>query len=358
MAEIGEILTAAVQQKASDVLLVPNQPPMARVSGVLRKLPNYPAADATECRRWIYSVMSPTQQKEFERERELDLAFGLRGVGRFRTNVFFQSYGVAAAFRYIPGLIPTPEQIGLNQVMLNLCALPRGLVLVTGPTGSGKSSTLAAMIERINVTQNKHILTIEDPIEFLYQSKNSIINQREVGAHTGSFSRALKYALRQNPDIILVGEMRDRETMALALSAAETGHLCFSTLHTKDAASTVNRIIEEFPSDQQNSLRVMLCSTLSAVISQVLVPRPSGGMAAAREIMIMNPGIANLILENKVSQILGAIETGHSLGMSSLDQDLARLVNSKQVSIESALSKAHDPQAVQRLAETSVSLMP
>ncbi|HVA67558.1 MAG TPA: type IV pilus twitching motility protein PilT [Elusimicrobiota bacterium] len=351
MAEIGDILTAAAKSRASDVLLTPHQPPGARIDGSLRKLPGFPVADAAECRRWIFSAMTPAQQKEFEAEREMDFAFSLRGVGRFRVNVFLQAYGTAAAFRYIPTTIPSPEQIGLNATILGLCNLPRGLVLVTGPTGSGKTSTLAALIDRINATQSKHILTIEDPIEFLYQNKNSIVNQREVGQHTGSFSRALKYALRQNPDIILVGEMRDRETMALALAAAETGHLCFSTLHTQDAASTVNRIIDEFPHEQQHSLRTLLGSVLSAVVSQVLLPKPSGGLVCAREIMIMNPAIGSLIRENKIAQIYGAIETGSSAGMMSLDQDLVRLTRSGQINMNDALSKAHDPQSFRRLSD-------
>ncbi len=349
MAELTEILAMAVQQKASDVLLAPHQPANARINGVIRPLPGINPPDATECKRWIFSALNPTQQKDFEREHELDFAFSVKGVGRFRTNVFLQAYGVAAAFRHIPSVIPTPEQIGLNQTILNFCNLPRGLVLVTGPTGSGKTSTLAAMIERINANQHKHILTIEDPIEFLYQSKNSLVNQREVGVHTGSFGRALKYALRQNPDVILVGEMRDRETMALALAAAETGHLCFSTLHTRDAASTVNRIIEEFPSDQQNSLRVILCSVLAGVICQTLLPRKGGGMACAREVMVMNPAVSKLIQDNKISQINGAIETGAASGMFSLNQDLAKLVNSGQITMEEAMLKSMDPQMLQKL---------
>ncbi len=351
MAEITDILATAAKSRASDVLLAPNQPPSVRIDGTLKKLPGFPVADAVECRRWIFSAMTPIQQKDFERERELDFAFSLRGVGRFRVNVFLQAYGTAAAFRYIPTAIPTPEQIGLPQAVLNLCNLPRGLVLVTGPTGSGKTSTLAALIERINQTQSKHILTIEDPIEFLYQNKNSLVNQREIGAHTGSFSRALKYALRQNPDIILVGEMRDQETMALALAAAETGHLCFSTLHTQDAASTVNRIIDEFPHEQQHSLRTLLSTVLSAVVSQVLLPKPAGGLTCAREIMIMNSAVASLIRENKIAQIYGAIETGSASGMVSLDQDLARLTRAGLVNMQEALSKAHDPSGLKRLAD-------
>lgn len=353
MVEISQILTAASQQKASDVLLVPNQPPTFRVSGALRKFPEAGVADAAECKRWVYSIMTPQQQKEFEQNREVDFAFSLKGTGRFRVNVFYQAYGVAAALRVISPTIPKPEQIGLSQSVVDLCRLPRGLVLVTGPTGSGKSSTLAALIEMINATQSKHILTIEDPIEFIYQNKKSIVNQREVGVHTASFGKALKYALRQNPDIILVGEMRDLETMSLALSAVETGHLCFSTLHTQDAASTVNRIIDEFPHEQQDKIRSILCMTLSAVISQVLLPGKNGSLVCAREMMVMNPAIASLIRENKVNQIYGVLETGSHSGMNSLDQALAQLVMSGQVDIEEAILKAHDPRTLRQLAVPS-----
>jgi len=349
MAEIRDILVAAVQYKASDVLLVPNQPPIVRVDGQLAQLPNVPAADAAECQRWIYSLMDARLRQEFERSREADFAYSLAGVGRFRVNVFCQGQGIASALRYVPVEIPTPEQIDMSAAILSLGKLPRGLVLVTGPTGSGKSSTLAALVESINLSSSKHILTIEDPIEFVYSNKRSIINQREVGTHTESFSKALKYALRQNPDIILVGEMRDIETISLAMAAAETGHLCLSTLHTQDAASTVNRIIDEFPTDQHAKVRSQLCGVLSAVVSQVLMPRRGGGRVCARELMLMSPAIATLIRENKISQIYGALESGGGSGMQSMDQSLAQLAIRGLVDLDTAMAKARDPQSIRKL---------
>jgi twitching motility protein PilT len=349
MAEIQEILSTAVQYRASDILLVPNQPPVLRVDGALAKLPGVEPGNPTEVKRWVYSLMDERLRAEFERTREADFAYSLAGVGRFRVNVFYQGQGVASALRFIPTEIPTAEQLGLSPAILNLGKLPRGLVLVTGPTGSGKTSTLAALVESINVNQNKHILTIEDPIEFLYANKGSIINQREVGTHTDSFSKALKYALRQNPDIILVGEMRDMETISLAMSAAETGHLCLSTLHTQDAATTINRVIDEFPTDQHAKVRAQLCGVLSAVVSQVLLPRKGGGRACSRELMLMNPAISTLIRENKINQIYGALEAGGGSGMISMDQSLANLVIRGIVDLEQAALKARDPQAIRKL---------
>jgi len=349
MAEITEILAASVQYRASDILLVPNQPPVIRVDGRLAQLPQMAAASPEECKRWLYTMMDEAMRQEFEKAREADFAYALPGVGRFRVNVFTQTLGVASALRFIPPGIPTAEQLDLSPAIMNLGRIPRGLVLVTGPTGSGKTSTLAALIDSINTTQNKHILTIEDPIEFLYTNKGSIINQREVGTHTDSFSKALKYALRQNPDIILVGEMRDLETMSLAMAAAETGHLCFSTLHTQDAATTINRIIDEFPSEQHTKVRSQLCGVLTGVVSQVLLPRKGGGRVCARELMLMSPAVATLIRENKINQIYGALESGAAMGMSSLDQSIAQLYIRGLVDLDQALIKARDPASVRRM---------
>ena len=342
MAELAEILQAAVQYRASDILIAPDQPPTVRIDGLLNRMAA-PVIASEETKRWAYSIFTPEVQIEFETRRNVDFALALEGVARFRVNVFVQSNGIAIVLRVVSSTIPTPEQISLPASIVNLANLPRGLVLVTGATGSGKSSTLAAMIEQINIHQARHILTIEDPIEFVYQSKNSMVNQREVGKHADSFSQALKYALRQNPDVIMVGEMRDMETIQLAMAAAETGHLCLSTLHTQDAASTVSRIINEFPADAQAKVGAQLCNVLAAVVSQVLLPRRGGGRVCAREVMIMNPAISSLIREGKANQIYGALESGAGQGMISLDQHLVHLVKSGQVDIEVAVAKAHDP---------------
>ena len=350
MAEIAEILQLAVENRASDILIAPNQPPTMRVVGLLHRMPA-PEVSAEETKRWAYSIFPPGSQAQFEARRSADFALSLEGLARFRANVFVQSNGVALVLRVIANTIPTPDQIALPPSIVNLANLPRGLVLVTGANGAGKSSTLAAMIEQVNLHQSRHVLTIEDPIEFVYQSKNSMVNQREIGKHAESFSEALKYALRQNPDVIMVGEMRDLETIQLAMAAAETGHLCLSTLHTQDAATTVNRIINEFPVEQQSKVCVQLCSVLSAVVSQVLLPRKGGGRVCAREVMIMNPAIASLIREGKANQIYGAIESGGSLGMNSLDQHLVHLVKTGQVDLAVAIGKAHEPQSLQSRIE-------
>ena len=350
MPEIQEILKVCVQHGASDVLLVPGEPPVARLSGGLRKLTSVPPADVNECRRWIYSLLNDTQRATFEAKHDLDCAFALPGVGRFRLNVFMQNNGISAALRVITTKIPTPAEIGLSQAMQEMANVPRGLVLVTGPTGSGKTTTLACIIEQINQTQAKHILTVEDPIEFSYSNKMSVVDQREVGVHTDTFKTALKYSLRQNPDVILIGEMRDAETIAMAMSAAETGHLCFSTLHTNDAPSTIDRIIDEFPHELQNKIRAQLATVLVGVISQVLIPKKGGtGRVCAREFMAMNSGIASQIREGKIHQLYGCIESGGDQGMISLDQALVQLLKQDLITIEDALKKAHDPDSLKKL---------
>lgn len=345
--EMIEILRQAVSRGASDVHIVIGKPPMARIRGNIVPLEELPVVSAEESKRLIYSVLYEDQRKRFEENMELDCSVVLPKIARFRMNVFVQKNGVEAVLRVIPAVIPTAEEIMLSPAIVQLAELPRGLILVTGPTGSGKSTTLACLINIINVKRQCHILTIEDPIEFTYEHGNSIVRQREVGLHTHSFAQALKYALREDPDVILIGEMRDLETIASALTIAETGHLVFATLHTGDAAQTVDRIIDVFPSYQQQQIRIQLSSTLKAVISQVLLPRvDTFGRVAAREIMIVTPAIANLIREGKTHQIYNAIETGSKVGMISLDKALIELVRQNYVSLEEAISKAINPEYV------------
>ncbi|MBI3547579.1 MAG: type IV pilus twitching motility protein PilT [Elusimicrobia bacterium] len=351
MADIADLLKAGVQAGASDVILLPKEPPLLRVSGTIQRLAGAAPMTPEECERSIYSLLTDAQKARFEEALELDCSFALAGSARFRVNVLKNSRGTAAVMRVISDKIPTPQELGLMPSIVNLTDLPRGLVLVTGPTGSGKTTTLASLIETINQKHHRHILTIEDPIEFMYENKNSIINQREVGAHTKSFAEALKHSLRQNPDVILIGEMRDLETISLAITAAETGHLCFATLHTQDAPSTVDRIIDVFPPSQQQEVRTQVSTTLAAVISQVLLPRKGGaGRICAREVMTMTPAVGNLIREGKTHQLYSAIESGAKFGMISMDQYLAFLVKQGAVTMEDAAMKAHDPGTMKTLA--------
>ncbi|MCX7956401.1 MAG: type IV pilus twitching motility protein PilT [Endomicrobia bacterium] len=345
--EMIDILNSAVKKNASDIHIVINKPPLIRLRGDIEPLDEFPIINSEESKRLIYSILYDEQKRRFEEEYELDCSIQISTIARFRINVFLQKYGVEAVFRIIPSKIPAPEEIGLTEEIVKLADLPRGLVLVTGPTGSGKSTTLACLIQIINERYKKHILTIEDPIEFVYENKRSIIRQREVGIHTKSFASALKYALRQDPDVILVGEMRDLETISAALTVAETGHLVLATLHTQDAAQTIDRIIDVFPSHQQQQVRVQLSSTLKAVISQILLPRKDTfGRIAAREIMIVTPAIANLIREGKTHQIYTAIDTGVKFGMISLDKSLVELIKKGYISLEEALSKAQNPEVI------------
>ncbi len=342
MPEMPEILSKAVAEKASDILIVPNEPPIIRIDGRIRKLAGHVALPPAESKRLIYSLLSQSQVAKFEKAGELDMPLHLPGVTRFRVNVFLQQKGVACALRPLASKIPTPKEIGLTPAIVQLADLPRGLVLMAGPTGSGKTTTLASLVEHINTTQKKHIITIEDPIEFVYENKESIIDQREVGTHTMSFAAALRSALRENPDIILVGEMRDLETIELAIRAAETGHLCLSTLHTKDAASTIDRIVNEFPADQQPKVKLSLSGVLCGVVSQALVPKIGGGRVCAREIMMMNSSIGSLIRDNKIHQIPGAIQAARDTGMVAMDQSLADLVITKQITREIAREFSSD----------------
>lgn len=337
--DIAELLAFAHKQGASDLHLSAGLPPLLRVDGDIKRINVDPLDDRT-VHNMIYDIMNDRQQKDFEETWECDFSFELPNIARFRVNAFNQNRGPGAVFRTIPSKVLTLEQLNAPAIFKQIADQPRGIVLVTGPTGSGKSTTLAAMINHINETKHHHILTIEDPIEFVHVSKNSLVNQREVHRDTMSFDKALRAALREDPDVILVGEMRDLETIRLALSAAETGHLVFGTLHTSSAAKTIDRIVDVFPAAEKEMVRAMLSESLRAVISQTLLKKIGGGRAAAHEIMIGTPAIRNLIRENKVAQMYSAIQTGQSLGMQTLDQCLQELVRARQVTIEDARVRA------------------
>ena len=345
--EFIDILKAAVDKGASDVHILIGKQPMVRNRGEILPLVEFGEITAEESKRLIYSILYDEQKQKFEETLELDCSFEVKNLSRFRVNVLMQKNGVEAVLRIISSKIPEPESLRLSPAITDLTDLPRGMVLVTGPTGSGKSTTLACLIKIINQKYSHHILTIEDPIEFVYEPANSIVRQREVGQSTRSFQNALRSALREDPDVILVGEMRDLETIQLAISAAETGHLCFGTLHTTDAAQTVDRMIDVFPPSQQQQVRVQLSSVLKGVVCQTLLPRQDNdGRIAAREIMIVTPAISNLIREGKTHMINNAIETGSKFGMITLDKALIELVKSGMVTLEEACAKAHSPEVV------------
>ncbi len=351
MADMVTILKAAVQRGASDVHICVNKPPMMRLNGeVVPVDPALAPLTAEQSKALIYSALYDEQRAKLEKDWDLDCSFAVTGVSRFRLNVLMARNGVEAVMRVIPSKIPTPEELGLPPSVVNLSRLPKGLVLVTGPTGSGKSTTLAALINQINTVRKGHILTVEDPIEFTYEPLACVVRQREIGQHTHSFSNALRAALREDPNVILVGEMRDLETIQLTITAAETGHLTFATLHTQDAPSTVDRIIDVFPPHQQTQVRVQLAASLQAVVSQILLPRKDGkGRVAAREIMVMTSAISNLIREGKTHMIYSAIETGAKFGMVPMDRALAMLVKQNLVDLEVAAAKAHDPESMRKL---------
>jgi twitching motility protein PilT len=351
--EMIDLLRSAVEAGASDVHISVGQPPMIRKGGVIDPLGGFQKLDAEETKRLIYSILYEDQIQRFEEKYELDSSFDVPGLSRFRVNVLVQKNGVEAVLRIIPSKIPDPRSLGLTKAILSVAQLPRGLVLMTGPTGSGKSTTLACLLELINQSRKEHILTIEDPIEFVYESKSALIRQREVGTNTHSFKDALRHALRQDPDIILVGEMRDLETISLAISAAETGHLVLATLHTQDAPQTVDRVIDVFPPAQQEQIRVQLAACLRIVVCQELLPRLDGrGRIAAREVMVNSPAVANLIREGKTHMIYSAIETGAKLGMIDMDAHMAHLVREKLVRMDVALAKAHNPQILRQKASS------
>ena len=339
--DITELLAFSAKQNASDLHLSAGLPPMIRVDGDVRRI-NLPEMSHKEVHALIYDIMNDKQRKDYEEFLETDFSFEVPGVARFRVNAFTQNRGAGAVFRTIPSKVLTMEELGMGQVFKDVSDNPRGLVLVTGPTGSGKSTTLAAMVDYINQNKHDHILTIEDPIEFVHENKSCLINQREVHRDTLSFSAALRSALREDPDVILVGEMRDLETIRLAMTAAETGHLVFGTLHTTSAPKTIDRIIDVFPGEEKAMVRSMLSESLRAVISQTLVKKVGGGRVAAHEIMIGVPAIRNLIREDKIAQMYSAIQTGMSHGMQTMDQCLLNLVNRGLISRQDARDKASD----------------
>lgn len=338
--DISDLLAFSVKNKASDLHLSSGMPPMIRVHGDVRKI-NVPAMDHSQVHDMVYDIMNDGQRKVYEETLECDFSFEIPNLARFRVNAFNQNRGAAAVFRTIPSKVLSLEQLGAPPIFKEISQNPRGIVLVTGPTGSGKSTTLAAMVDFVNETEMGHILTVEDPIEFVHVSKKCLINQREVGPHTLSFSNALRSALREDPDVILVGEMRDLETIRLALSAAETGHLVFGTLHTSSAAKTVDRIVDVFPAAEKEMVRSMLSESLRAVISQTLCKtKDESGRVAAHEIMIGTPAIRNLIRENKIAQMYSSIQTGQNSGMQTLDQNLQDLVKRNLISLGEARAKA------------------
>ncbi len=344
--DISDLLAFSVKNKASDLHLSAGLPPMIRVHGDVRKI-NVPAMDHTQVHDMVYDIMNDGQRKVYEETLECDFSFEIPNLARFRVNAFNHNRGSGAVFRTIPSKILTLEQLNCPPIFKEIANTPRGIVLVTGPTGSGKSTTLAAMVDYVNENEMGHILTVEDPIEFVHQSKKCLINQREVGPHTLSFQNALRSALREDPDVILVGEMRDLETIRLALSAAETGHLVFGTLHTSSAAKTVDRIVDVFPAAEKEMVRSMLSESLRAVISQTLCKtKDEQGRVAAHEIMIGTPAIRNLIRENKVAQMYSAIQTGQNIGMQTLDQNLQDLVRRNVISAAEARSKAANKDSI------------
>ncbi len=338
--DLSELLELSVKEDASDLHLSPGLPPMVRLNGDLVALKKTAPLDAAGIKKLVHSAITPDQVKEFENNLELDFGITIPKLAGFRVNAFHQIHGIAAVFRVIPEKIPTLEELDLPPVFKTLLDLPNGIILVTGPTGSGKSTTLAAMIDYINIHQEAHIITIEDPIEFVHKSKKSLINQRQVHRDTHDFAAALRSALRQDPDVILLGEMRDLETIRLALTAAETGHLVMATLHTSSAPRTISRIVDVFPAGEKNIIRNMLSESLQAVICQTLLKKTSGGRAAALEIMLGTPAIRNLIREDKIAQMGTAIQTGSELGMCTLDQYLQRLVFKDVISTETARDAA------------------
>src|SRR6478609_6019864 len=348
--DFAAVLTKMVQVRASDVHLTPGFPPAVRVRGRIVPMDDYPPLSPQETREIVYSILNDSQRKRFENDQQLDFAYAIPGVARFRVNCFFQRGAVSAAFRLIPHEVPALDSLGVPQVLRELIQKPRGFVLVTGPTGSGKSTTLAAMIDVINSERRDHILTIEDPIEFLHQHKKSIVNQREVGSDAVDFALGLRAALREDPDVILVGEMRDLETISTALTAAETGHLVFATLHTQSTAQTVDRIIDVFPPHQQQQVRMQLSIALQGIVTQQLLPTADGSARiVACEVLVPTPAIRNLIREGKTHQIYSALQTSGASGMQTMDTSLATLVRQGTITQKLAESRSSAPEELNRL---------
>jgi len=360
MANLHQLLKAMVEKGASDLHITTGSPPQLRIDGDLVPLKT-PPLTPVETKQLCYSILTDAQKHKFEEDNELDLSFGVKGLSRFRSNIFMQRGAVAGAFRTIPFKILTFQELGLPPVVADLSKKPRGLVLVTGPTGSGKSTTLASIIDKINTERHEHIMTIEDPIEYLHPHKNCLVNQREVGADTRSFKTALKYILRQDPDVVLVGEMRDLETMEAALVIAETGHVCFGTLHTNSCVQTINRILDVFPPYQQPQVRAQLSFVVEGVISQALLAKAGGpGRILALEIMVPNAAIRNLIREDKVHQIYSAMQVGQAkFGMQTFNQSLANLLTRRLISQEEAFGRSSDPEELKNiLASGGAGLLP
>jgi twitching motility protein PilT len=359
MATLPELLKKTVESNGSDLHLSIQSPPIVRVHGELTRL-DLPELTPSDTKTLAYSVLTDAQKKRFEETQELDFSFGIRGLARFRCNMYNQRGAVSAAYRQIPERIRGFEELHLPPVIARLADRPRGLVLVTGPTGSGKSTTLAAMIDKVNTEQHGHILTIEDPIEYLHQHKGCLVNQREVHSDTQSFSNALRAALREDPDVVLIGEMRDLETVEAALRIAETGHLTFATLHTNSASSTINRIIDQFPAHQQSQIRTQLSMVLEGIVCQGLLPTLKGdGRVVAMEILVPTPGIRNLIREDKIHQIYSAMQTGQEkLGMQTMNQSLATLYFRRQISLETAMSSSSMREELQEMINRGVGVVP
>ena len=348
--EFSEILLQVVAQKASDLHITAGAPPTLREHGALVAIEGLPVLTPTDTREIVYAILSSAQSQKLETDWQIDFSYSIPGIARFRVNAYMQKGSVGAAFRLIPNETVPIERLGLPPVIREFSTRPRGIVLVTGPTGSGKSTTLASLINEINETRDEHIMTIEDPIEFLHGHKRCLVNQRELGADAKSFAMALKAALRQDPDVILVGEMRDMETIGTALTAAETGHLVFATLHTQDAPQTVDRIIDVFPAHQQGQVRMQLAVGLQGIVTQTLIPTADGGgRCVAAEVLVPTPGIRNLIREGKTHQIYSAIQTGGNVGMQTMDASLAQLVRAGKITMATAESRSSQPAELRKL---------
>ena len=347
---IRDLLKTMVEMGASDLHITTGTPPQVRIDGQIHSL-KFPPLQPAETKQLCYSILTDAQKRKFEEENELDLSFGVKGLARFRGNVYLQRGALAGAFRMIPYKFLTFDELGLPPIVREISRKPRGLVLVTGPTGSGKSTTLASIIDSINMERQEHIITIEDPIEYVHPHKNCIVNQREVGADTHSFKKALKYILRQDPDVVLLGELRDLETIEAALTIAETGHLCFATLHTNSCVQTINRIVDVFPNNQQTQVRTQLSFVLEGVLSQVLLPRASGqGRILALEVMVPNTAIRALIRDDKVHQIYSQMQMGQDkFGMQTMNQALFMLYHKKQITLELAVARSSDPDELRQM---------